>query len=173
MTQQITALKEGRIDVGFLRQPAAEPWLVEEPLVAEPFAAALPLGHHLARRSSIDPHEIGDVPLVAFPRETAPHFYDLMVHFCREAGFVPDIQHDADHPLTVLALVSTGIGVALVPACLRRVPRPGVVFRTIRGARLILTTSVAWRRESESPTLQTFVRIVRDVMPRRSSKRSA
>lgn len=164
--QQIAALKDSRLDVGFFRQAATEPWLSSEPLVTEPFVLAVPTNHRLARRRTIEPRVLGDQPFIAFPRETAPHFYDAMVQFCRDAGFVPQIHHDADHPLTVLALVATGIGVALVPASLRRVPRPGVMFRSLRGVRPTLETAVAWRTDNHSATVETFVRIVRELVRR-------
>jgi DNA-binding transcriptional LysR family regulator len=50
---------------------------------------------------------------------------------CQRAGFVPRAAQEAIQVKTVLTLVETGLGIALVPGMMRRVPADGVVYRPL------------------------------------------
>jgi DNA-binding transcriptional LysR family regulator len=47
---------------------------------------------------------------------------------CRAAGFEPDIVNEADSLALMIAGVSTGEGVALIPAHAEKLPHAGCVF---------------------------------------------
>ena len=47
---------------------------------------------------------------------------------CAAAGFHPEVRHEVRHWLSVVSLVSQGLGVALVPASLKRSQLEGAVF---------------------------------------------
>jgi DNA-binding transcriptional LysR family regulator len=165
---QIEALRERRLDIGFVRQPTpAQSWLRSEPLPSEPFVAAIPSHHPRARGGPLDIHELSQEPFVAFPRETAAQLFDAIMLTCGHAGFLPRIRHEADNPTTVLAIVASGAGVALVPASLRRTKHPAIVFRSIRGARRVLRTMIAWRRDTSLATVETFLHVAHEATEKR------
>src|SRR5437879_12158826 len=81
-------------------------------LAEEELVLAVPAGHRLARRRRVTISDLVGVPLVMF-REG----YDLRaatVAACREAGFEPSFVTEGGEMDGVLALVSAGIGVAVV-----------------------------------------------------------
>lgn len=166
---QIVALRDERLDVGFVRPPIGESSLHSEMLVREPFVVALPAGHRLAARGRISLSSLTDESFVLSRRETVPIFYDLVLGVCRDAGFVPRAPHEADHPQMVLGLVAAGMGISLVPASVRNAKPRGVVLRSLRPAPPILQAGVAWRRENTSPMLNEFLNVARRVLsqPRR------
>ena len=75
------------------------------------------------------------------------------------ADIAPDAQ-EATQLYTVVALVSSGIGVAIVPASARHMRYPGVVFRHFdlkKPPRAVL--ELAWRTNDSNPALQNFIEI--------------
>jgi len=58
-----------------------------------------------------------------------------------------------------VAIVEAGVGVSLVPECVRKVRWPGVVFRPLPN--LTTTVSLCWKEGKTSPTMQAFVSLAR------------
>jgi DNA-binding transcriptional LysR family regulator len=63
--------------------------------------------------------------------------------------------------LTIVALVSAGLGVAIVPESIRGLQRAGVVYRRFRERSPRVQTLAVWRRDDDSPILRNFVDVVR------------
>jgi DNA-binding transcriptional LysR family regulator len=156
---QVEALREGRIDVGFVRAPFAEPGLVSELVRSEPLVAALPSGHPLAARKLIPLSLLAKEPFVMFPRVRGPAYFDQLIRLCNQAGFTPRIVQEAPQ-LDIVSLVAAGLGVSLLPSSIRRIRRAGIVLRPITGGpRTELL--VAWSARSSSAVLREFLEVVR------------
>jgi len=159
---QLRAFATGEIDAGFVlhAEGAAPPGLPAWLALREPLLMALPEAHPLARRRSLPFERIAHEPLVIFPRVIAPSLFDAVLGFYRAQGVTPHIAQEAIQMQTIVNLVSAGIGVAWVPASLRQLQRPGVVYRPLTGAPLACETSLVWR-EPMAPAVQRFVEHVR------------
>jgi DNA-binding transcriptional LysR family regulator len=156
---QVEALREGRIDVGFVRALQDEPGLSFELVRSEPLVVALPKGHALARRKKMPLELLAREPFVLFPRSRAPAYFDQLVSLCRAAGFTPRIVQEAPH-LDIVSLVSAGLGVSILPASVRNFRRAGIVLRPLEGEpRTDLL--VLWSRRRSSPVLREFLDVVR------------
>lgn len=153
--EQLEALKDGRIDVGFIRGPSHEPDVMTRRVRSEPLVVALPSQHPLRARKRIALELLAKEPFVAFPRHRGPAFFDLLMRLCHEAGFTPRIVQEAPL-LDLVSLVAAGFGVSLVPSSFRNARRPGIVFRPIVGApRADLLA--AWRPDERSPIVRDFL----------------
>ena len=137
--------------------------IVTERVRTEPFVVALPRDHRLAGRRSVDLSDLAHEPFVISSRELTPYCHSLTIDACRDAGFVPNVRHDGDHPQTLLSLVGLGLGIALVPASHGEVEPPDVVFKPLRRPYRMLETLMAWRRGTQ-PTVQAFLRVARDLV---------
>jgi DNA-binding transcriptional LysR family regulator len=164
---QVSALRDRRLDVGFLRPPVTEPGIATEALISEPLVAALPRKHRLARRTRVALSALVDEPLVLVPRETVPLVHEAVLKACRDAGFVPRVSHEADHLQMILGIVATVGGVALVPAAAQEVAQPGVVLRSLGPPPPRLATAIAWRQDDPSPQVADLVSIARATSGRR------
>ena len=156
---QVKGLRDGEIDVGFVRAPMEESALESEVVRREPLVAALPASHRLASSRRIELSSLAREPFILFPRWRGPGFFDYIVGLCRAAGFSPSIAYEAAQ-LDILSLVAAGLGVSIVPSSIRAVRRAGIVFRPIVGnprADLL----VAWRAPEPSPVVREFVALVR------------
>jgi DNA-binding transcriptional LysR family regulator len=159
--EQLDALIEGRLDVGFVRGPVIEGGLVAEIARREPLVVALPPKHRLARRSRprIELRELAGEPMLTFARARSPGFFDHVMGLCRAAGFTPKIVQEA--PLIdLVSLVSAGFGVALVPQSLRRVAGSRLVVRPLVGAPRADLMMVR-RADDQTPALQRFLEVAR------------
>jgi DNA-binding transcriptional LysR family regulator len=159
--EQIDALKEGRIDVGFVRGPLDDAALASECVRREPLVVALPLDHPLASRKRIALEVLAREPFVLFPRQRSPAFFDQLMGLCRAAGFSPHIVQEAPQ-LDVLSLVAAGFGVAIVPQSTRNVRRLGLALRPIVGSPMT-DLLIAWRADDTSPALAELLSFVRRV----------
>lgn len=158
--QQIVALGECSIDVGFWRTPLSTgPNLRLQRLVSESLCVALPQDHRLGRRRPLRLADLAGEPMLMIDPETS-RFGRFLLESCRAAGFEPQVAHYANEPIARLALVSAGRGVALMPDSLRRVNWPGVRFCALAGAPLSVDLYMAYRDADTSAVVSNFRRSV-------------
>jgi DNA-binding transcriptional LysR family regulator len=159
--QQLRALADGRIDIGFLRPPFEQPGLLCSTVVREPVVAALPDFHPLARTRSIALKQLAGEPFVSLPRRLIPGFHDQITAACRRAGFTPRVAQEALQVQTIVSLVAAGLGVALVPASVRKGQRKGVRYLDIAGTPLTAEIVAAHRAGTgASGPLKAFLECV-------------
>jgi DNA-binding transcriptional LysR family regulator len=157
---QLEALVRGELDAGFVAAPVADPELARLTVLSEPLLAALPRAHRAARGGGpVRLARLGEQPFVAFPRAVAPGLFDQIIGFCRGAGFSPRIEQEAVQHQTIVGLVSAGLGVAIVPASIAHLRRPGVVYRRFRERSPLVESLLVWRKDDASPALANFVKL--------------
>jgi DNA-binding transcriptional LysR family regulator len=154
-------MKQGRLDVGFVRGPIEDPSIAFERVRRERLLVALPADHVLAAKKRIQLSALASEPFVCFPRSRAAAFFDSLMAMCHHAGFSPRIVQEAPQ-LDIVSLVAAGYGVAILPESIREVQRPGIELRPIVGAPSI-DLLAAWRANNTSPVLRTFLDIMRRV----------
>jgi DNA-binding transcriptional LysR family regulator len=71
------------------------------------------------------------------------------------------VAQEAIQMQTVVSLVSSGLGAAIVPGCMAKLGRRGVVYRDIRDAHPRLDVWLAWPRGPLSAAAQQFVDLAR------------
>jgi DNA-binding transcriptional LysR family regulator len=160
--QEIAALRDGQIDLGFVPLPVVElhPDLAFEVVQQVQLMAALPPGHRLARQRQLTLRNLANEPFVLFKRSSAADVHDLILNLCREAGFEAQLAKQVDRPQSVLELVAAGFGVSILPDLFQRFPSD-VVFRPLPATTPKLHLSIAWRRDNASPLLKSFLEILR------------
>jgi DNA-binding transcriptional LysR family regulator len=155
---QAAALAGGELDFGLLLPPVAGADLEHVVVQRERFVAALPARHRLARgRGRLAVRELAGDAFVMVPRAIAPGLYDIVAALAARAGFSPRIAQEAIQMQTVVSLVSSGLGVALVPASVANLGRRGVAYREIADAHPRLDLWLAWRRGAVSAAAREFI----------------
>jgi DNA-binding transcriptional LysR family regulator len=161
--EQFAALRDGRIDVGFVRPPITDPTLKTELFLNEPFMIGVPKKHRLAREKRVTISELKEERIIMAPREKIPFFYDLTLKLFQDAGFVPKVHHEVDYPTMVLGLVAMGVGISLIPESIRKIQFSGVTFVPLQPSSRILETVLAWRKDDVPPALPDFLQVLRDL----------
>lgn len=162
--EQIPALLDGSLHIGFLRDGEATEGLTIEPILRESFVVVLPAAHKLAKKKrAIRPVELKDEPFVFFARTMGNLAFDRTVACCEDAGFRPNIVQYAPQWTTSLRLIAAGLGVSLAPTCVGRLTMPGVVYRKLRSERWT-SVDIGMKAGPENPAAEAFLRIVRPVL---------
>ncbi|MBG7418333.1 LysR family transcriptional regulator [Pseudomonas aeruginosa] len=160
--QVLKALLEESLQVGVIRPlalPDAVHWVE---LFREPLVAVLRADHPLAAGSEdgLAIAALAEEPFVFFPRSYGTGLYDQVIALTRQAGFSPRIAQEASEAMTIIGLVSAGLGVSILPASFRRTRVAGVVYRTLSDPE---ATTAVWlvRRQNEgSPLALSFIDLV-------------
>ena len=162
-TEQVEGLREGRINVGFVRMPVDDGGLVVEAIQREPLVVVLYRTHRLAQARRVRLADLAPDTMIVFPRHIAPGYYDVLISACRLAGFTPQVLHPGSMQ-TNLALVSAGLGVTLLPASIRNLRRSGVVYRALAPPVPQVEMAVAYRRDEGSAVVPAFLQVLREVV---------
>jgi DNA-binding transcriptional LysR family regulator len=157
--EQAAALAAGELDFGLLLPPVdGEAGLEHLVVQRERFVAALPSRHRLAREAGrLAVSELAGEPFVMVPREIAPGLYDIVRGLAARAGIPLNLAQEAIQMQTVVSLVSSGLGVALVPASVSNLGRRGVAYRELADRHPRLDLWLAWPRGALSAAARDFV----------------
>src|SRR5690606_23281984 len=118
-----------RIDAGFIRGPvASDPEIEMHEVESDDLILAVPADHAFAGRDVVALAEACDDIFIAYSSERVPGLHNVTMAACSRAGFTPSIGQEATQVQTVVSLVASGLGVALVPASARMFPHQMVRF---------------------------------------------
>ena len=133
-TDHVKALATGELDIGFLNAPEEALPNFEIHNLAHPrLIAAVPADWPLARIENPQLADLKDVPLILFPRKTAPEAHDEIMATLRRAGVQPSIFLEATFDHARLRLSEAGLGVSLISELNASLFRSSVVQRRIAG----------------------------------------
>jgi DNA-binding transcriptional LysR family regulator len=157
--EQAAALGSGELDFGLLLPPVTGETGLEHLVVQrERFVAALPARHRLARvTGKLAVSELAGEPFVVVPRDIAPGLYDIVRGLAARAGIALNVAQEAIQMQTVVSLVSSGLGVALVPASVANLGRRGVLYRELSDRHPRLDLWLAWPRGALAAAARDFV----------------
>lgn len=161
--QQIDALYAGEIRVGLVRLPLRAPGLRFEPLQEESFVVALPSGHPLEALESVPLEAMVDQPLIFFTRQLMPSLHAQIVELFQRVGAFPNVVQHAVHLQTIVGLVASDVGLAILPEPAERLSREGVVYRSLDAPDATSWVGLARVEDDGSLLVENFVRTVREV----------
>ncbi len=157
--EQIEALLHGQLDVGFIHTSRVPDELATRLIHSAPCVCCMPAAHRLATRRTIALTELRGEPFVLFSRNASPDYYARIVDMCAAEGFYPQIRHEVRHWLSVVSLVSQGMGVAVVPAALRHSALAGAAFRPLKPSTVPSEVYCVWKAAPDHPARDRFVDI--------------
>ncbi|MDB5966003.1 MAG: LysR family transcriptional regulator [Polaromonas sp.] len=166
-SEQLIELAHDRLDAGFVHTTRVPPELSQILVASQDFVCCLPAGHALARKRRIALEALRGEPFAVVSRAVSPDYHDRILQTCLDAGFYPEIRYELQHWLSVVSLVSQGMGVALVPKALGRSAMPGTSFVPLQAvpgrAASPYDTHCLWKAGRGNAALAAFVDLVRSV----------
>ncbi len=160
-TRQNDALRELKIDVGFLRPPIDLVNLESEVLFEERFFVVLPREHRLAKHRELRLKDIADEPLLLFDRSVSSGVYDKGLELYRQAGIVPKVIAPLTdpHEEAGIILVTSGKGIYLTVGAVvsHPVSGPKVSAVPLNEPGATIEVHVAWRKGESSTAILAFV----------------
>lgn len=159
---QMEALAAGRLDAGLVRLPVDRRGVELARVARDAMVLAVPEAHALAA-AGVAPglRDLDRAPFVMYSPTEGRYFYDLVSGLFRAAEVSPDCVQHISQVHTILALVSAGMGAALVPEAARNLGVRGVVLRELTPAPdMVAELHLVWRREQDNPAFGTFRTLV-------------
>lgn len=168
--QQIAALKEGRIDIGFGRIRQSDSAITSFIMHEEPLAVAV--SRHSPLATSPAPmaiEEISGHKLILYPREPRPSFADEVLRTLQDHDIQPGEILEVKELQTALGMVAAGFGVCVVPLSASQL-RQDVQFRRIDSPRATSPVIFYQRLNDHSPHIQMVKALVQE---RQAARREA
>ncbi len=165
--EQIVALKDGRIDVGYGRIPFDDPEVERLLLRNERLIAALPAAHPLGTRPGVlRLEDFADEPLIVYPKAPRPSYADQVLALFRDRGLKPPVVQEVRELQTALGLVAAESGICLVPASVERLRRDNVIYRPLDEKQAVSPIILSTRKGESSPEIALLLRLLREIYPK-------
>lgn len=159
--EQLQALRERRIAIGFNRLVPAEPGIAVQTVFREPLVVALPDTHPLAVKARLTLRELDGQPMIVYPNVPMHGLAQEVAHAFRAEGARLLVEQEVEDVLTAVALVAGGFGLCVTTQSATSLRLPGVAFRPLDSRHLReLELSALWRRDDVSPTLAAFLAVL-------------
>ncbi|MDQ1186109.1 LysR family transcriptional regulator [Agrobacterium larrymoorei] len=154
----LAGLREGRLDVAFIRPPVLEDGLLSvRACLDEDMVVALPADHPLCDHDKLPLDAVAGENLILFPRDIGPGLYDSIVSACNEAGVSPKLGQEASQIVSIIPLVAAGFGVSIVPRSVASIRNEGAVYRPIAGKSPRAPIAIATRTDDHAKLVTSFV----------------
>ena len=124
-SELLNQLQHGVIDLAVLALPVPAPHYLCQELFRERLYLAVPYGHHLAAQGTANLKQIVNDPFLLLKEGHC--FRDNTLSACGKARLQPNVVFESGQFATILAMVSAGTGVSVVPQMAIE-PREGCCF---------------------------------------------
>lgn len=100
-------------------------------ILREPLLAMVHRDHPLAGRRAVSLKQLAQEPFVFFDPHVGTGLYDDIIGLLRRYNIVPYITQEVGEAMTIIGLVSAGLGVSILPASFQRIRLSDVVWLPI------------------------------------------
>ncbi|GLW99031.1 hypothetical protein Misp02_31180 [Microtetraspora sp. NBRC 16547] len=156
-----SALAAELADIGLGRFLDDMPGFRKETIADEPVFVAISREHPAARLPGVALRDLADVPLLLWPREQHPKYYDFVLAMCADRGLEPHVL--VSPPRIVgsrLYLLSQGRAFSLVPGSTTGHLSENVVAVPLQ-ERATLPLEMQWRSDDRRPQLLALRELIR------------
>lgn len=163
--EQISAIENNQLDLGFVVPPITHPDLIIETIFEEPIMIALSENHVLASETAITIDILGNEPLILASRDNDCDLFKKIFNLYYQAGLRPNVIYAAREMQVMLGFVAAGMGISFLPAYMQNFQRPGVVYRDLKPVPPMVGLAIARQQTNHQPILQAFLEIVKSNIP--------
>jgi len=164
----VQALATGELDAGILWTPVLKPMGAEfQVLQPDTLIAALPQSHPLAHASRLRLADLAAEPFILYDAVQGEGMRSVCMMACQRAGFVPRAAQEAVQVRTVLTLVESGLGIALIPSLMQAAAGEAAVCRPVVDLdEPLIGLALAYRPHGAHPTVNALREIATAEFPR-------
>jgi DNA-binding transcriptional LysR family regulator len=163
--QQMEALRNGRIDIGFGRIQANLLDITRVVLREERLVLACPVGSPYANEPITTPlplSVVSDHRLIVYPKVPRPSFADQVLGLLRDHDVQPREIQEVSELQTALGMVAAEVGLCIVPAS-TRVVRTDVHYRLFEEPKAVTPVIMSYRANDASGIPELLLRLLRDI----------
>lgn len=157
--QQVEAIQNGQLDLAYAPSHGSQPvdsGLLFERIGTWPLVAALPEDHPLSSQPTLRASMLGAESLIVYAANDADEY--VLAELRKALGREPKTQRTTS-TLSVLALVASGMGVAMVPATMMQVSIPELAYRKLDDVELQTDLLLISRVNEIGGAVRAFLRV--------------
>ena len=159
--EQLAALKDGRIDVGFGRLKGEDASIRRIVLREERLVVALPPGHRLAASAGgLRLTELLHDTLLVYPKAPRPSFADQVLAMFSAGHLTPGRVTEVRELQIAMGLVAAGQGISIVPESVQAMHHRSVVYRPLEDTHAYSPILFSVRQMDHSPELANMLAAV-------------
>ncbi|MCU5772408.1 LysR family transcriptional regulator [Erwiniaceae bacterium BAC15a-03b] len=147
--QQLDPLSDGRLDLGVMRNTPLPDNLDHKLILREPLYALVHRAHPLAQKQSIPLQALASEPFVFFDPQVGTALYSEILGMLQRHNIEPYITQEVGEAMTILGLVSTGLGVSILPASFKRIHLTDVVWLPLQQHDALSEVWLVWAKQRE------------------------
>jgi DNA-binding transcriptional LysR family regulator len=133
-SEQIRDVLGGELDIGFITGLAGHIGGLASLVVERAeYMAAVPADWAVAQKDSIRLTDLADQPFIFPPKNVSPYFSEPLAMF-ESLGFVPRVSQEAAQAITMVSLVSAGLGCSILSSSTAHTQPRNVKFLRIEDA---------------------------------------
>ncbi len=159
----LNLVRTHELDAAVVRGPITEdPTLESWTLQHDDLVLAVPAGHHLAKHKQVQLSACSQDGFLLYASTVAPGLHSVALGLCQAAGFTPCINQEAIQVQTMVSLVASGTGIALVPGVTREYANNHVRYIELAdaGAHRCISLLLVAKRSCVSPILKKLREIM-------------
>ena len=158
---QIRALKDGRIDVGFGRIRLEDANIRRVILREEKMIVALPEGHPLSLvKPVLALSDLVNETLIIFPKAPRPSYADQVLSAFQDRALKPRRIYEVRELQIALGLVAAGEGISVVPSSVYGMKRDDVSYKELDDPTLVSPIIMSMRALDESRDIREMLELV-------------
>jgi DNA-binding transcriptional LysR family regulator len=164
---QISGLRSGSLDIGFVRTPLGVKDLIMKPIHKETFSLILSKSHPLSSRKKIPLKELADEPYIGFSPRCPPPLSQSVMRICNREGFSPRVIHRALQINSIVKLIEHNVGYSIIPIGPKAVFKERVKFFELKNCPERAEISLAYHPKFSDEVSEKVVNLVLGFASRR------
>ena len=156
-TKQISALEQGKIDLGIIRSPIKSPKIKAKLWFQDGFSVVYNKSL-IQIKSEEEIPNLKDETFVFFNKDYAPHYHEVLLELCAFYGFKPKVVHESNNINSIVQLVKNGLGVSIVPSNIAKNNQDAEIgFIELKKVNLFTDVSLITSKEDDSEITKSAV----------------
>lgn len=158
------SLLKQEIDLAIVRIPEHRPFNITiQHLLDEDLVAVLS-ENYPCNEPSIDLICLKNEAFISSPYQVSPGLHDSILKACRFSGFEPNLKQNAPQIVSILSLISAGLGVSLVPASTQQLKINGIKYRKLNHNNVSTSIGLAYIQDHHCQTAINFSSVLHTLM---------
>lgn len=162
---QMEALIKEEIDIGFVRTPVFVEGIEMQKVFEETFSLVLPTSRRIGGKDfSGFQGKAGEFlkvlagePFLAFTGACSRSVTDSIMNICKRAGFMPRVVHETSQINSIMRLVESGLGYAIIPSKVKEGYRLDLDFIELDEFEEKAELAIAYHPGNTNAALQNFI----------------
>jgi LysR family hca operon transcriptional activator len=164
LAEQIIAVKDGKLDVGFvgLLEPTEDSDLQFLLVGSSKAVVLLPRTNSQARKETLNLNDLARTFFVSLAEKCYPGYSRWFKTTCERVGIRPKIVQIVDNDSALIQAVRSGLGVGLLPEQIKEVPHDNIVIKNVTPP-ILFPSTIVWKKNNPSAGLKAYLQVVNTI----------